>query len=163
MKEFYMKLPRNGRELALFMGIVSIISVNIIAPLISMLETGFSWQHYVATLSIIPMMWVAVVIIVILAGKPAGMIKGLVVDKNDSFATQITIDIMCNVFLISMVMTIVGTWIGQQQISMAPFYSYLNNWPRNFGIAFAVEALIAQPIARRVILFHHLHEAKTLS
>lgn len=42
MKEFYMRLPRDGYETILFMGIVSIISVNIIAPLISMLETGFS-------------------------------------------------------------------------------------------------------------------------
>ena len=31
--EFYMKLPRTKKEFVLFMGIVSIISVNIIAPL----------------------------------------------------------------------------------------------------------------------------------
>lgn len=36
--EFYMKLPRSKKEFALFMGIVSIISVNIIAPLITFLK-----------------------------------------------------------------------------------------------------------------------------
>ncbi|CDI57635.1 hypothetical protein WCV21_00120 [Lactobacillus helveticus] len=56
-------------------------------------------------------------------------------------------------------MTIIGTWIGQRQISFAPFYTYFNNWLRNFGIAFAVEALIAQPIARKVLLFKHIHLA----
>ena len=56
-------------------------------------------------------------------------------------------------------MTIIGTWIGQRQISFASFYTYFNNWPRNFGIAFAVEALIAQPIARKVLLFKHIHLA----
>ena len=39
--EFYMKLPRSKKEFALFMGIVSIISVNIIAPLITFFEAGF--------------------------------------------------------------------------------------------------------------------------
>lgn len=38
--EFYMKLPRNKKEFALFMAIISIISVNIIAPLITCFEVG---------------------------------------------------------------------------------------------------------------------------
>lgn len=40
--DFYMKLPRNGKEFALFLGIVASISVNIIAPVISGFEVGFS-------------------------------------------------------------------------------------------------------------------------
>jgi len=39
--EFYMKLPRNKKEFTLFMMVISIISVNIIAPLISCFEVGF--------------------------------------------------------------------------------------------------------------------------
>ena len=37
--DFYMKLPRNKKEFALFMGVISIISVNIIAPLITCFVT----------------------------------------------------------------------------------------------------------------------------
>lgn len=39
--DFYMKLPRSKKEFALFMAIISIISVNIIAPLITCFELGF--------------------------------------------------------------------------------------------------------------------------
>ncbi|MCC4411540.1 hypothetical protein LMB83_05720 [Limosilactobacillus reuteri] len=45
MKDFYLKLPQNRNEFVLFLLIVSIISVNIIAPIIGMLETGFTIQH----------------------------------------------------------------------------------------------------------------------
>lgn len=155
-----MKLPRDGYETALFMGIVSVISVNLIAPLITMLELGFSWTHYAQTLRIIPVMWVAVIVIVILAQGPATKLKNVIVDNHDSFNSQILIDILCHVVLVSAAMTIVGTWIGQRHVSLAPFYSYINNWPRNFAIAFAVEGLIAQPIARRVLLYKHQHESK---
>lgn len=160
MKEFYMRLPRDGYETIIFMGIVSIISVNIIAPLISMFETSFSWHNYLATLSIIPFMWLAVIIIVLLAQKPATILKDHFVGQHDSFSAQVTVDILCHVIIVSALMTIVGTWIGQRQISLAPFYTYFNNWPRNFGIAFAVEGLIAQPIARQVLLYKHLHTQK---
>ena len=75
MKKGYMQLPHNVHETMIFMGIVSIISVNIIAPLISMFETSFSWHNYLMTLSIIPFMWMAVIIIVLLAQKPATVLK----------------------------------------------------------------------------------------
>lgn len=44
LMDFYMRLPRNGKEFALFLAIVSIISVNIIAPLITFFEAGFRLQ-----------------------------------------------------------------------------------------------------------------------
>lgn len=36
------RLPQNGKEFALFLAIISILSVNIIAPLIMGFEFGFS-------------------------------------------------------------------------------------------------------------------------
>lgn len=53
--DFYMKLPRNAKEFALFLILVSILSVNIIAPLISCFELGFSlrvWQGVMKTLPV---------------------------------------------------------------------------------------------------------------
>lgn len=51
----------------------------------------------------------------------------------------------------SVLLTVIGSWFGQSSISMGPIYSFFHKWPRNFAIAFAVEALIAQPIARQVL------------
>lgn len=161
MKDFYLKLPQNRNEFALFLLIVSIISVNIIAPIIGMLETGFTVQHYKQILAVIPEMWISIIVLVLLTGKPASLLKNLIVNERDSFNTQITINILCNVLIISAIMTILGTWIGQQQIFLLPFHTYFNNWPRNFAIAFVVEALIAQPIARQVLLYHHLRVVKS--
>lgn len=160
MKDFYLKLPQNRNEFVLFLLIVSIISVNLIAPIIGMLETGFTIQHYKQILAVIPEMWLSIIIVVLLASKPASFLKESIVSEKDSFNTQITINILCNVLIVSAVMTIIGTWIGQQQFFILPLHTYFNNWPRNFAIAFVVEALIAQPIARQVLLYHHLKGVK---
>lgn len=55
----------------------------------------------------------------------------------------------------SIFLTVVGTWIGSRQISMEPIQFFFYKWPRNFSISFAVELLIAQPIARFVLLKLH--------
>ncbi|MFR0612399.1 hypothetical protein ACLUW2_08000 [Limosilactobacillus balticus] len=86
--------------------------------------------------------------------------KESIVSEKDSFNTQITINILCNVLIVSAVMTMIGTWIGQQQVFTLSLHTYFNNWPRNFAIAFVVEAVIAQPIARQVLLYHHLKAIK---
>ncbi len=66
--EFHQKLPRSKKEGALFLTVVSVLSVNIIAPLITFLETGY-WG--VDTLQVIPSIWLAVVVLVLLTHKPA--------------------------------------------------------------------------------------------
>ena len=62
--EFYMKLPRNKKEFALFLAIISIISVNIIAPLITCFEIGFSFKVWANTFKVMPLIWVCGVILV---------------------------------------------------------------------------------------------------
>lgn len=52
--DFYMKLPRNKKEFALFMGVISIISVNIIVPIIICFEVGFHLYVWADVLSILP-------------------------------------------------------------------------------------------------------------
>ncbi|WP_348774497.1 hypothetical protein [Cytobacillus oceanisediminis] len=44
--------------------IISVISVNTIAPIIVGMERGFSKENYMETLKIIPFMWVIVVLLV---------------------------------------------------------------------------------------------------
>ena len=55
--EFYMKLPRNKKEFVLFLMVISIISVNIIAPLITCFEVGFSMAVWGDVFTVIPYLY----------------------------------------------------------------------------------------------------------
>ena len=153
--DFHMKLPRRKREFALFMAIISIISVNIIAPLITCFELGFHLWVWVNALKIIPFVWLAVVVLVLLTYKPAEWLTHKVVKHGDSFGAVVTVNILCHVFLLSIFLTIFGTWIGSRSLSMEPIIGFFYKWPRNFAISLGVELLIAQPIARFVMLKYH--------
>ena len=52
LMDFFMKLPRGKREFVLFLLILSIISMNIIAPLITGFEMSFSLKTWYHTVSI---------------------------------------------------------------------------------------------------------------
>jgi len=153
--DFYMKLPRSKKEFALFMAVISIISVNIIAPLITCFEMGFQMHIWTDTLTVIPFIWIAVITIVLITYKPAEWLTSRIVKEGDSFGSHILINILCTVFLMSILLTVVGTWIGTRHISMEPIHMFFYRWPRNAAISFFVEACIAQPIARLVMLKLH--------
>lgn len=153
--EFYKKLPRNGKEFIVFLAIVSIISINIIAPLIAGFEAGFSMDAYKGILKGLPLILVAVVILVLLIHGPAEKIAQKITHKDDSFNSQIIVTTLVTVVMMSCCMTIIGSWIGMREISMYPVQNFFYKWPRNFTIAFIVELLIAQPIARQVMVMIH--------
>ena len=150
-----MKLPRSKKEFALFMAVISIISVNIIAPLITCFEMGFRKTVWADTLTVIPYIWLVVVVLVLITYKPAEWLTARIVKAGDSFGAHIVINILCSVFLMSIFLTVIGTWIGMRQISMEPVRLFFYKWPRNVAISFIVEACIAQPIARLVMLKLH--------
>lgn len=156
--DFFMKLPRNKKEFALFMAVISIISVNIIAPLITFLEVGFHLHIWADTLKVIPYIWLVVIALVLLTYKPAEWLSSRVVREGDSFGSHIVINIMFTVLLMSVFLTVFGTWIGSRRVSMEPIKMFFHKWPRNFAISFFVEACIAQPIARYVMLRLHKHK-----
>lgn len=156
--EFHMKLPRNKKEFALFMAVISIISVNIIAPLITCFEMGFHLYIWADTLKAIPFIWIAVIIMVLITYKPAEWLTVRIVKEGDSFGSHIAINILCTAFLMSIFLTVIGTWIGIRHISMEPIRMFFYRWPRNASISFFVEACIAQPISRLVMLKIHQHK-----
>lgn len=59
--KYYMRLPRGKREFCLFMAIISVISVNIIAPAITCFEMGFSLESWRAAPGAMPFAWLAVI------------------------------------------------------------------------------------------------------
>lgn len=154
-----MKLPRNRTEFTLFLAIVSILSVNIIAPLISCFEMGFSlttWKH---TFEVMPFIWLTVVALVLLTHSPAAKITNKLIAKEDSFHSHMIVNCLVNVIMMSLILTIVASWIGMRTISWLPIEQFFYKWPRNFAISFFVELLLAQPFARLVLLKKHLKEA----
>jgi len=156
--EFYQKLPRNKKEFALFMAVISIISVNIIAPLITCFEFGFRLAVWANVLQVLPFIWLSVIGLVLLAYRRAEWLTGRIVAEGDSFRAHVLINILCSVLLMSVFLTVIGTWIGSRRLSWEPILLFFHKWPRNFAISFGVEALIAQPIARWVMA--RLHAAQ---
>ena len=146
--EFYLKLPRNKKEFTLFMAVISVISVNIIAPLITFFEVGFSLHIWADTLTIIPYIWATVILLVLITYKPAEWLTMRIIKDSDSFGAHIIVNILFSVLLMSVFLTVVGSWIGNRSISIDPIRMFFYKWPRNFSVSFFVEACIAQPIAR---------------
>jgi len=157
-----MRLPRNGREVPMFLLIVSLISVNIIAPLITMLQAGFSFDVWRHTLTIMPFVWAIVIICVLLTNGPAKWLTNKIISPTDSFNAHIVVELLFNVLLMSIIMTIIGTWIGMRHISWTPFEQFFYLWPRSFTIAFAVEILVAHPVAHFVMHHYHLRKDGTV-
>lgn len=153
--EFKTKLPQNPKEFALYLAVISIISVNIIAPMITFFEMGFHFYIWKDTLKVIPFIWLCVIALVLLTYKPAGFLTSRIVKEGDSFGSHITINILFSVLLMSVFLTVIGTWIGSRHISMEPIRFFFYKWPRNFAISLFVESCIAQPIARFVMVKFH--------
>lgn len=154
------RLPRSAKEGYLFLLIVSIISVNTIAPTIVGLERGFSKEVYLDTLKIIPYMWLIVVFLVkLVAGPIVGKVLPKFVGHTDGFNARVLLTVFMNVTVLSLLLSIFGTWVGTKHVSMDPFRNYLHIWPRNFGVAFWIELLVAQPIARFVMKTIHGRQA----
>ncbi|GED59710.1 hypothetical protein ABER61_01150 [Brevibacillus formosus] len=155
------RLPRNGKEGILFLLIISILSVNIIAPIIVGLERGFSKEVYLDTVKIIPFMWIIVVLLVkLVAGPIVSKVMPKFVGQTDGFNARVLLNILLNVTILSILLSIIGMWGGTKEISLEPFRNFLHNWPRNFGIAFWVEILIAHPIARFAMKTIHARQAR---
>lgn len=154
------RLPQNAKEGILFLFIISIISVNTIAPIIVGLERGFSKDVYFDTLKIIPFMWIIVVVLVrMVSGPIVGRLLPKFVGKTDGFNARILLNTLMNVTVLSICLSIIGTWVGSGEVSLEPLTNFFHIWPRNFGIAFWIELLIAQPIARFVMKKIHARQA----
>lgn len=152
-----MKLPRNKKEFALFIAVISVISVNIIAPLITCFEVGFHLYVWADVLKVLPFIWLSVVALVLITYKPAEWLTSKFTNEGDSFSAHIIVNILCTVFLMSIFLTVIGTWIGCRSITLEPIVGFFHKWPRNFAVSFGIELLVAQPIARFVMFKLHQH------
>lgn len=153
---FRMRLPRNKREFCLFMAVISVISVNIIAPVITCFEMGFSFSSWASALHAVPFVWLAVIACVLATYYPAEWVTAHFLEKGDSYNARILVDILATVCMMSVVLTVAAPWIAAGQVSLEPVEHFFYRWPRNFAVSFAVEALVAQPVARAAMNRLHL-------
>lgn len=151
-----MRLPRGKREFCLFTAVISVISVNIIAPVITCFEMGFSLSVWATALRVMPLIWLVVIACVLITYYPAEWATARFLEKDDSYNAHILVNILTTVCMMSVILTVVAPWIASGQISMEPVEHFFFRWPRNFAVSFAVEALVAQPIARAVMNRLHL-------
>lgn len=154
--KFFMRLPRNKREFALFLLVVSLISVNLIAPTVTCMELGFSPEAWCATYSAIAFVWVLVVACVIATKRPVEHVCAKVADENDSYNMQILLNIVISVLFLSVLLTLLAPMVATGETFGHSASEFVYRWPRNFGVALFVEALIAQPIARAVMNRYHI-------
>lgn len=157
------RLPQNPKEGILFGLIISFLSVNTIAPIIMGMERGFSLENYFETLKIIPFMWLIVILLVSFVAEPlVGKVLPKFVGPTDGFNARVLLNIVMNVTVLSILLTIIGNWVGTKQISLEPFHNFFPRWFRNFGVAFWIELLFAQPIARFAMKQMHSRQKSQL-
>ncbi|MCE6029841.1 hypothetical protein ACA593_07095 [Lactiplantibacillus pentosus] len=94
---FSLKLPRNRVEFSWFILIISVISVNVIAPLITCFEMGFSWRTWQQTLTVLPMIWGVVAALVLLTHRPADQVTRKLLARDDSFRANMIVNCLVNV------------------------------------------------------------------
>ncbi|MEL5991781.1 hypothetical protein ACOKGD_02460 [Microbacterium phosphatis] len=153
--KFHTHLPRSGRESLLFMLVISFVSVNVIPVVISGLTVGFSLDTWLGVLRVLPVLWVVVIAVVLLTLKPARWLVGKILQPGDGFGAHMLANTLCSVALMSVVLTVVGTWVGTWSLTVDPIVRFFEVWPRNFAVAFVVEAVLAQPVARLVMHRYH--------
>lgn len=155
------RLPQSPKEGILYMLIISIISVNTIAPIIMGMELGFSKENYFETLKVIPIMWMIVIMLVRFVAEPlVGKVMPKFVGQTDGFNARVLLNILLNVTILSIFLTIIGPWVGTKQINLEPFQNFFHSWFRNFGVAFWIELIFAQPIARLVMKKLHAKQER---
>ncbi|WP_379129709.1 hypothetical protein [Paenibacillus sp. sgz500958] len=98
------------------------------------------------TLKIIPFMWIIVMLSIrLIAGPIVRKLTPKFAGPTDGFNARVLLNTLLNV-------TVLSLWLS--------FEHFFHIWPRNFGVAFWIEILIAQPIARFAMKKLHLSQAR---
>lgn len=125
------------------------------------LQFGFTMDVYKMALQTIPFIWLIVLVLIPFIVEPiANKLVAKFTAPTDSFNSVTLFHTLFSVILMYVILTVVGTWVGTRTISMEPITNFFHHWPSNFGVAFFIESLIAQPIARLAMKSLHKYQAK---
>lgn len=151
------RLPRSGKEGFLYGAVICLITCVIMM----MLNIGTAFgtlctkEVWFTIVRAIPLVWcVAMLWESFVVGRIAHKLVSIFVEPSDGFNANILFNIVFVVAMMSTSMTIIGPVVSGESISTA-FSGWLHHWPRNFCVAFWCECLLAQPIARKVMVLIH--------
>ena len=150
------RLPRNGKEGALFGAIICTLTVLLMVSFNVILAVGeFNSDVTFAIMKLLPIFWViAMIIEPVLIGRIAEKLVGKFTKPTDSFNAKVLFRILFTVLGMSVCMTLIGDMVGNG-FSSEIFSNFLTNWPRNFVIVLIAESLVIQPIARFAMVKIH--------
>ena len=153
------RLPKNGKEGAIYGAIICTLSVLFIGSINIILAAGeFNGEVAMQMLITLPIIWVIVMIIEPVAiGRMAEFLTSKLVTPTDGFAARIMFRTLFTVLGMSFVMTFIGDLFANG-FTMDVFSHFIQIWPRNFLIALFLESLVIQPIARLAMV--KMHEAQ---
>lgn len=164
MKMEEKRLPRSGKEGFLYGAVICGITCTIMM----ILNIGTSYgtlcvkDVWVTIGRSIPIVWaVAMVWETFVVGRIGHKLVHIFTDPSDGFNANILFNIVFVVTMMSASMTILGpTVCGEPLRETLP--GWIHHWPRNFCVAFWCECLLAQPIARRVMVLIHNRQERNL-
>ncbi|MEK5039400.1 DUF2798 domain-containing protein [Sporosarcina sp. FSL K6-3457] len=150
------RLPRNGKEGALYGTIICTLTVLFMVSLNVILAVGeFNVDVAFTIIKLLPVFWIiAMVIEPVLIGRIAEKLVDKFTKPTDSFNAKILFRIIFTVLGMSICMTLIGEWISNG-FGSETFNNFLTNWPRNFLLVLIAESLVIQPIARFAMVKLH--------
>lgn len=153
------RLPRNGKEGAIYGAIICTLSVLFMGSINIILAAGeFNSDVAMQMLITLPIIWVIVMIIEPVAiGRMAEALTAKLVSPTDGFNARIMFRTLFTVLGMSITMTIIGNTFGYG-FTTEIFDHFIQIWPRNFVIALFLESIVIQPIARFAMV--KMHEAQ---
>ena len=156
-----MRLPRNGKEGAMYGGIICFLTSLFMSTFSIITVTGeFNGEVALDIIKIWPIMFViAMIIEPVLVGRIAENLVKKFTQPTDSFNSKILFRIVFTVFGMSLCMTFIGGIIGNG-FNSDTFSNFISSWPRNFFIVFLAESLVIQPIARMAMVKMHTSQDK---
>lgn len=160
---FETRLPRNGKEGALYGAIICTLTVLFMTSLnIVLASREFNGEVAFMILKTLPIMWIIVMILEpVFIGRIAEKLVDKFTEPTDSFNSKIMFRILFTVLGMSACMTLIGHIVGNG-FSSEIFSNFLTNWPRNFLIVLIAESLVIQPIARLAMVKLHAVQDKTM-
>lgn len=155
------RLPRNGKEGALYGGIICTLTALLMTTLsIILISEKLDGDVVLLILKTLPIMWIiAMIMEPVIVGPIAEKLVEKFTEPADSFNAKILFRILFTVLGMSACMTLIGDIVGNG-ISSEIFSRFLMNWPRNFLIVLIAESLVIQPIARFAMVKLHAYQDK---
>jgi len=155
------RLPRNGKEGALYGAIICTLTVLFMVSFNVILAVGeFNQNTALTIIKMLPVFWIiAMIIEPVLIGRIAEKLVEKFTQPTDSFNAKILFRILFTVLGMSICMTLIADIIGNG-FSSKIFSNFLTNWPRNFLIVLIAESLVIQPIARFAMVKLHASQDK---